>query len=53
MESNRIEGISHQVKGAVMEGLGMPPAMRSWRPMEPPSGQLATNRTLPALTGIN
>ena len=22
MESNRIEGIGHQVKGAVMEGLG-------------------------------
>ena len=53
MESNRIEGIGHQVKGAVMEGLGKAIGDAKLRPMEPPSAQSATNRTLPALAGIN
>ena len=44
MESNRIEGIGHQVKGAVIEKSWQSHRRRrSWPPMEPPSGLSATN----------
>ena len=52
MESNRIEGIGHQVKGAVMEGLGK--AIGDAKLAADGAAERAIgDETLPALAGIN